>query len=82
MEDSLIGYWLVVVVFAAALAALMSTADSALLSISSMFTKDIYKVFFSRRASQAELTHVGKICSWVVIALLVIVAILTDKTLV
>ena len=82
MEDSLIGYWLVVVVFAAALAALMSTADSALLSISSMFTKDIYQVFFSRQASQAELTRAGKICSWVVIALLVMIAILTDKTLV
>jgi Na+/proline symporter len=82
MEDSLVGYWLVVVVFAAALAALMSTADSALLSISSMFTKNIYQVFFSPRASQAELTRVGKICSWGVIALLVVVAILTDKTLV
>ena len=34
MADSTLGYWLVVAVFAAALAALMSTADSALLSIS------------------------------------------------
>ena len=46
MEQSLAGYWLVVVIFAAALAALMSTADSALLSISSMFTRDIYQVHF------------------------------------
>ncbi|MDA0337992.1 MAG: sodium:solute symporter family protein, partial [bacterium] len=37
MQQSEMGYWFVVVVFAAALAALMSTADSALLSISSMF---------------------------------------------
>ena len=41
-QDSRLGYCLVTVLFAAILAAVMSTADSALLSISSMVTKDLY----------------------------------------
>jgi Na+/proline symporter len=72
----------VVVIFAAALAALMSTADSALLSISSMFTRDVYQAHFRPHSSQAELTRVGKWSSWVVVAVLVVIAIGTEKTLV
>ena len=82
MGESALGYWLVVAIFAAVLAALMSTADSALLSISSMFTKDIYLPYFRPQAAEAELTKVGKICSWVIVAVLVAVAIGTDATLV
>jgi Na+/proline symporter len=82
MEQSTAGYWLVVVIFAAALAALMSTADSALLSISSMFTRDIYQAHFRPQGTQAELTLVGKLVSWVVVAILVVIAISTEKTLV
>jgi Na+/proline symporter len=82
MQDSAAGYWLVVVIIAAALAALMSTADSALLSISSMFTRDIYQAHLRPDSSEEELTRVGKICSWVFVFLLVVVAIGTEKTLV
>lgn len=77
---SLPGYWLVVVLFAAVLSAMMSTADSALLSISSMLSKDIYGVFIHRRAGQAVLTRVGKLSSWVLVIFLVWLAIyLRDK---
>ena len=82
MAQSTLGYWLVVVVFAAALAALMSTADSALLSISSMFTRDIYLPYIKPGSSEEHLTHVGKAFSWLAVALLVGVAIGTEKTLV
>jgi len=82
MSSSVLGYWLVVMVFAAVLAALMSTADSALLSISSMFTRDMYQPYFRPQSTEAELTLVGKISSWVIIAVLVVVAIGTEKTLV
>ena len=82
MSQSTLGYWLVVVVFAAILAALMSTADSALLSISSMITRDIYQAHIRPRSNQSELTLVGKMCSWVIIALLVLIAIGTEKTLI
>ncbi len=83
MVESSLGYWLVVVVFAAALAALMSTADSALLSISSMFTRDIYQVYIKKGdSSDDHLLLVGKLFSWIAIAILVGVAIVTEKTLV
>jgi SSS family solute:Na+ symporter/sodium/pantothenate symporter len=74
-EHSVIGYGLVVVLLSAVLAAMMSTADSALLSISSMFTQDIYARFVHTQATQAHLTMVAKSCSWVAIAVLVLLAI-------
>ena len=82
MGQSAFGYWLVVLVFAAALAALMSTADSALLSISSIFTRNVYQAHVRPDSSQAELTRVGKFCSWAVVAILVVLAIGTEKTLI
>ncbi|MCB1745799.1 MAG: sodium:solute symporter family protein [Gammaproteobacteria bacterium] len=72
---STLGYGLVVVTMAAVLAAMMSTADSALLSISSMLTKDICAAHLMRDASEAQLTRVGKICSWTLIAILIALAV-------
>ncbi len=78
--NSILGYWLVVILFAAILAAMMSTADSALLSISSMLSKDIYGSFIEPNASEAKLTLMGKIFSWGLIVFLVWLAIyLSDK---
>lgn len=79
--DSILGYWLVVILFAAILAAMMSTADSALLSISSMLSKDIYAAFINTNASEARLTLMGKLFSWCLIIGLVWLAIyLSDKS--
>lgn len=75
-QGSVFGYWLVVLLLAAILAAMMSTADSALLSISSMLSNDIYGRYIRPQATQAELTRVGKYVSWVLIALLVWLAII------
>lgn len=75
-EGSTLGYTLVVVLMAAILAAMMSTADSALLSISSMLTKDLYQRFVRKNAGELELTRFGKLCSWWLIVILVGVAIL------
>ncbi|MBP85374.1 MAG: hypothetical protein CMJ64_01440 [Planctomycetaceae bacterium] len=74
-EGSLFGRWLVVVLFSAILAAIMSTADSVLLSISSMLTKDIYGQHINRSASDKHLTLVGKISSWVLVAAMIYLAI-------
>ncbi|HJN08584.1 MAG: sodium:solute symporter family protein [Pirellulaceae bacterium] len=74
-ESSLFGRWLVVVLFAGILAAIMSTADSVLLSISSMVTKDIYGQHLRPQATETEMTRVGKACSWVLIAVLASLAI-------
>lgn len=74
-EDSWLGYALVVVIFTAVLAALMSTADSAMLSISSMFTRDVYRVYLDPHAAQAAQTRVGKRVSWIVVTTLAGLAI-------
>ena len=59
---------------------MMSTADSALLTISSMLAKDVYAGYFRKSTSQAELTRVGKLCSWALIVFLAWLAImLKDK---
>jgi len=80
-QNSILGYWLVVILYAAILAAMMSTADSALLSISSMLSKDIYGRFVDSNASEAKLTLLGKIFSWCLIIFLVWLAIyLSNKT--
>ena len=79
-QNSILGYWLTVILYAAVLAAMMSTADSALLSISSMLSKDIYSRFINTNASEAKLTLLGKLFSWCLIIVLVWLAIyLSDK---
>ncbi|MCH8263996.1 MAG: sodium:solute symporter family protein [Proteobacteria bacterium] len=78
-EQSLFGYALVVLIFSAVLAALMSTADSAMLSISSMLTKDIYAVYIRPGAPESELTRLGKRCSWIVVAALSLLAIVLKE---
>jgi SSS family solute:Na+ symporter/sodium/pantothenate symporter len=77
-----LGYWTVVLLLGAVVAALMSTADSALLSISSMVVRDLYGAYLRPRAEEAHLTRVGKLVSWVVIALLVYVSTRENLTLV
>tara|TARA_B100000686_G_C16719675_1_gene934158 strand:- start:1096 stop:1680 length:585 start_codon:yes stop_codon:yes gene_type:complete len=71
---SIFGYAVSILILSAILAAMMSTADSALLSISSIFTKDIYSKY-QKNYNEEKLTKVGKICSWIVLFLLVILAI-------
>ena len=65
---------------AAAVAAIMSTVDSALLAIASLFTQDIYHRQRTG-ASQRELTYVGKLFSWVMMALMVYLAISLPSTI-
>jgi len=65
----------VVVLISGILAAIMSTADSVLLSISSMITKDVYGRHIHPRATEAEMTRVGKACSWVLIIIVAALAI-------
>jgi len=74
-SHSTLGYGLVVVTLAAVLAAMMSTADSALLSISSMLTKDVCAGHLMRGASEATLTRLGKIASWTLIGVLIVLAV-------
>jgi Na+/proline symporter len=76
--------WLYVVslsVMLAVIAAIMSTADSVLLTISSILAKDLLGKSVLKGASDGQLTQAGKWASWVVIAVLVSVALVPRITL-
>ena len=73
-------YWLLVIFLSAAVAAIMSTVDSALLAISSLVTQDLYRKV-RPEASQPHLTKVGKIISWLVMAVAVLLAIQLPQTI-
>jgi SSS family solute:Na+ symporter len=65
---------------AAAIAAIMSTVDSAMLAIASLFTQDIYRRQ-KPHASQKELTYIGKIFSWALMGIMVYLAISLPSTI-
>jgi len=69
-----------VVFLGAVIAAIMSTVDSALLSISSSLTQDWYR-FFKPNSSQARLALVGKILSWVLMGAMALLAIQSESTI-
>ena len=64
--QSTASYALSVLVLAGALAAIMSTADSVLLSLSSIVAKDFLGKTTLRNAPEARLTQAGKILSWAI----------------
>ena len=59
----------------------MSTADSVLLSLSSILAKDIVGTTLLRGAPEAQLTRIGKRLSWVVVGALVAIALAPRVTL-
>jgi len=61
MIDRFAPSWVLGIMLSGAFAALMSTADSQLLVLSSMLTRDIYKRWVKTGASQREEFIVGKI---------------------
>ncbi len=75
-NHSFIGYGLVILTLSAVLAAMMSTADSALLSMSSMITKDIIASSKYTNIDENKLTLIGKCISWSLISILIILALL------
>jgi len=64
----------------ATIAAIMSTVDSALLSMSSIITKDIYSRF-KPTVNQSDLTKMGKLLSWIIMAIAVYLAIILPQTI-
>jgi SSS family solute:Na+ symporter len=71
---------LIVVLVCALIAAIMSTVDSALLAISSLVTQDLYALY-RPGGDQATLARLGKGFSWLLMALLVILALWLPQTL-
>ncbi len=73
--------WAVALVMVGALAAMMSTADSALLSLSSIVTVDL--IGRSRRGPRDErsLTRIAKVSSWAIVVALALLALQPPTTL-
>ncbi len=81
IADHIPGIGMLLVLFiCAAVAAIMSTVDSALLSISSFFTQDIYRPIRTK-SEEAQLTRMGKIVSWLVMGLMTYLAIVLPQTI-
>lgn len=72
--------WLILIFICAMVAAIMSTVDSALLSISSIWTKDLY-ARMRPNSSETALLKMGKWSSFLVMALGVILAICLPQTI-
>nr|WP_246055360.1 sodium:solute symporter family protein [Pseudalkalibacillus caeni] len=63
-------YWAMVLFFGGIVAAIVSTADSVLLSFSSMLSKDVYGRFINANATEHKKVMVGKFGGIVVVAFL------------
>ncbi len=72
--------WLIVMFLAAAIAAIMSTVDSALLAISSTVTQDLFRKI-KPDSSQKILLLFGKSISWIIMLIAVIMAINLPQTI-
>jgi len=72
--------WLIVMFLAAAIAAIMSTVDSALLAISSTVTQDLFRKI-KPDSSQKTLLLFGKSISWIIMLIAVIMAINLPQTI-
>ncbi len=70
----------IVLFISAAVAAIMSTVDSALLAISSLFTQDIYRQIHPS-ATQKHLTRTGKIFSWALMGMMAYLATFLPQTI-
>lgn len=75
-----VGMGMMVLFLSATIAAIMSTVDSALLSMSSIITKDFYTRLRPNK-TQAELTKTGKRISWAIMAVAVYLAIVLPQTI-
>jgi len=71
---------LLVLFVCAAVAAIMSTVDSALLAISSLITQNLYRPL-KPEAPQSHLTRVGKIASWAIMGLMAYLATTLPQTI-
>jgi SSS family solute:Na+ symporter len=54
-------YWLMAIILAGSLAALISTADSQILALGSIFTRDIYVSFINKKATTEKQVKMGRI---------------------
>ncbi|UOQ92376.1 sodium:solute symporter family protein [Halobacillus shinanisalinarum] len=74
-------YWAMVLLFGGVIAAIVSTADSVLLTFSSIVSNDLYGRYINPEASQNKKILVGKLVGVAAVVLLVIIAWFPPATL-
>ncbi|MBE3519140.1 MAG: sodium:solute symporter family protein [Firmicutes bacterium] len=75
-------YWFMMLVFCGVIAAIQSTTDSVVLTLSSVLSNDIYGKFIKPNADEAEKVRWGKIVGVILVFLLLLVAWKPPATLV
>ena len=80
-RESSLAFGLMVLVFVGLLAAIMSTADSVLLSLSSIVAKDILGKSILKNKPEETLTRTGKFISWGIMIIMVLIALKPQITL-
>lgn len=80
-QESLLAFVLMIIVVLGLLAAIMSSADSILLSLSSIISKDILGKSILKNSCDQQLAKTGKMISWVIMFLIVLVALQPKITL-
>src|SRR5699024_8040318 len=73
-SKNVIFYWAMVLLFGGVIAAIVSTADSVLLTFSSIVSNDLYGSYINPEASQHKKLLVGKLAGVVAVGILILIA--------
>jgi len=72
-------WWLVPILLTGAVAAAISTADGAVLTLSAMYSRDIYKGLLNREASERSVVWVGRVLVVIIAGAVLAVALTAAK---
>ncbi|GAB3063635.1 sodium:solute symporter family protein [Virgibacillus ainsalahensis] len=80
-SQNVIFYWAMILLFGGVIAAIVSTADSVLLTFSSIISNDLYGNYINPNASQHKKLLVGKLVGVVAVGILILIAWFPPATL-
>lgn len=73
-SKSTFNYWMMMILYTGVVGAIMSTADSVILSLSSLISNDLYGRFFNKDASEKQKVFWGKIIGIIAVLILLFIA--------
>ena len=73
-SKSAINYWIMMILYTGIVGAIMSTADSVILALSSLLSNDIYGRFINENATEKQKVKWGKIAGIIIVFILLILA--------
>ncbi|WP_099156993.1 sodium:solute symporter family protein [Virgibacillus ndiopensis] len=80
-SENVFFYWAMILLFGGIIAAIISTADSVLLTFSSVISKDLYGRYINPKATEHKQIFVGKVAGIVATGILLIIAWYPPATL-